>query len=306
MHRFVLVPPAEGHGAIDGRVLSRFWDHTGGWYTAFEIELRNPGGAPVDVDLAGARLVTVSMVDDSVATLVPVDGGDGPPPDQRREDRAAVGHVIVPVGETRAVWIAFGGKRDPRANLARRETLSIPGAAEIVLDERTAAKPDGVREYRGERRAVTIMARSAVDIGHLHSAFDVPYDLGAGLLFGDLRVDGHFGFHMIDDGDSGSIVRTEGFFAGPGLTWQASRYFGVYGDVDYTRLSTGSTGSTGSNAVQLDAGVALPLGKWKLGGGFNWEIPTAAFRVGWVETVASGSSTGALRIGLEISPARLW
>ena len=306
LHRVELVPPASGHGAaLEARVVSASTGATDTWYVAYEVELRNPSAAPIDVDLAAARLAIVSLLDASQVTAAPIAGGDGAAPGHRPADDAPPGHVTVGAGETRAVWLAFGGALEPRARLARRETLSLPGGVELVIDERTAAQPGGIRGSRGRRRALAAIVRSGLELGHAHVGVAVPYDLGAAVLYGDLRLEVHFGHRIFDEAIPGGYTRTGAFASGPEVSWQLPYGLGVYGDVDYTRLAP--DGLPRANGVVVGGGVTYAPLHQTFGSAYDhWQVPLATLRVGWAETYATGSSSGTFRIGLEIAPAWLW
>jgi len=301
LYRFELVPPPTGHDVLDARVVATASDSGAEWYQTLEIELRNPSGAPVDVDLAAARMQLVSMIDGSQVTAAAVDGGAGPSPGTRPARAVSPGHVTIAAGATRVVWLAFGGALEPRSRLLRKSTLSLPGAGEIVIDERTAEHPNGTHAFRGERVAYGGLVRSSFEIGTNHIGAAVPFDLGGDIWLGDFRIDLHFGHRVLDDRVDGDLTRTGAFAAGPGVVWHSPLAgIGVYGEFDYERLAP--TGVDRENIVVLGGGVTLPI--WSRFRG-TWRVPIASLRVGWVETYADAGSSGALRFAVEVTPAWL-
>jgi len=301
LRQLTLVPAATGKGQLEARVVSMA-RADGAWYVVYALELHNPTTAAVEVDLGAAKLAFTSMFDSAQIVVDAVNGGDGEPPDQQLA-RSPAGRVSIAAGETRSAWVAFGGKLDGRARWSRRESLSLPAVGEILLDERGPERPEGIRDVRGTQRAVTMVLRSSVDLGN-GQGFTIPYQVGGGVVLGDLRVDVHAGDHVTFDAEPGGFTRTSGFTIGPGVSWRASSYFSLYAETEYERLSF--TDAPSANAAVVGGGAAFPLWMWKFGTTYDrWRIPIAQIRLGWAETLATGSSSGTLRIGLEISPAWL-
>ena len=77
LHPVELVPAATGSGEVTARVVSVA--STSG-YRGYRVELSNPTGAPVEIDLAAAQLADVSMVDGASVAATVVDGGPGVSP----------------------------------------------------------------------------------------------------------------------------------------------------------------------------------------------------------------------------------
>ncbi len=301
LHRFELVPPPAGHDVLDARVIATASDSGAEWYQTLEIELRNPSAGPVDVDLAAARMVLVSMIDGSVVTAPAVDGGARPSPSVRPSRATPPGHVAVAAGATRVVWLAFGGALEPRSKLLRRSTLSLPGAGDIVIDERTAEHPNGTHGFRAARVAYGGLVRSSFEIGTNHIGAAVPFDLGGEVWLGDVRIDLHFGHRVFDDRVDGDLTRTGAFAAGPGVVWQSPLAgIALYGELDYERLAP--TDVNRENIVVIGGGLSLPI--WTRFRG-TWHVPIASLRLGWVETYADAGATGAFRFAVEATPAWL-
>lgn len=302
LHQAELVPAATAGGAIQARVVSQA-TAGGPWFVAYGLVLRNASSAPVEIDLGAAQLSMLSMFDGTTVTARAVDGGEGELPRQRPAP-AAPARISLSPGETRTAWVAFGGKLDPRARWSRRETLSLPPVGDILLDDRGPDHPEGIRQLRARRFAISWIARASVDTGRGSRSFAVPYDLGVGASFGDLRVDLHGGEHDQFKTSSSVITKTSMFAVGPGVFWRTPHKLGFYTDIEYVYAS--SMGTSGASGLGIGGGVGLPLWSWNLGSQYRgWRIPVAQLRLGWVETIASGGSSGALRIGLEISPAWL-
>lgn len=300
LHQGELVPIASGGSTLQAQVISQAFTD-GPWFVGYELVLHNATNAPIDVDLGAAQLSFLSMFDGSTVTMRATSGSAGELPSSR-PSKEAPAHVSLGPRETRNVWVAFDGKLDPRARWSRRESLSLPEVGDILLDERGPDRPNGIRQLRARRFAVSSLARTAVDLSNGIQEFAVPYDLGVGVVFGDLRVDLHGGEHYQFETTNGVITRSSLIAVGPGVLWRADTHIGVYADAELVHMS--SSGS--ANGAAIGAGIGLPVWNWRLGSAYGgWRIPIAQVKLGWVETLASGSSSGALRVGLELSPAWL-
>jgi len=271
----------------------------------YSIELSNPTSAPLEVDLAATKLEYISMVDGSSVTAITVNGGFGAPPGDPPRPSPPPRVVLAPK-ETRAVWLGFSIPDDARLAHVRREQLTLPSVGPIVINDISTEHPNGVRTYRGRRRALSIVARSSVDFasnGRLE--FSEPYEAGAALLQCQLRVDAHVAGYDHFASTTTNYTRAKGLAVGLGATWSVLHGNGIYVVVDYERISP--EGGTAENAVVLGAGLSLPFWVLRPGTAYgNWTIPIASFRLGGVATIADSGTVAALRVGLEISPPWRW
>jgi hypothetical protein len=92
------------------------------------VDVTNRSAQPFKVSPAQAELLMVVDEGHPEATLslVPAGGGEGQAPSSVDED-LSVADVVVPPGQTRAMWILFREYRFPSSDVARRVTFSLPG-----------------------------------------------------------------------------------------------------------------------------------------------------------------------------------
>jgi hypothetical protein len=295
--RVELVPPAIARKTIEAKVVATTWGQgtPDEWFDAYEVDLTNPTPAPIDVAFPDFRLEAVSSLDGTKYAFPPRSAGVGGLSAGRRTSHEMPAFVRIEPNDTAKVWVAFGGAYDPRLAHTRTQLLAVPGADEVVIDTETPDHPDGVRQYFGRRRAAGLAFRSYVDVAGDHLAVPIPFVTGVSFLLCRLQFDGHAGYQAYYDAANGHYDRSSGFVGGAAATWHFSRYFALYGDLDYERRS-------GSNAASVGAGLGVMLrhdrDDQRAFAGFH--RPAEQFRVGWVETVMGSDRWAAIRFGFEI------
>jgi hypothetical protein len=299
LYRSELRPQPAAHDAIEARVVAQATDSTPQWYVAFELALHNPSSAPVDVDLAAARLQLTSLVELPPVLAAPYEGGAGAIPSNEPRVIPPPPHVVVAPGETRVAWIAFGRNAPPPDVVLRRETLTVPGAGEIIVNDVTAEHPHGTLRIRHPRAAFGILARIDVDRGSDRTTVSFPYEFGAVMFVRDMRLDLHFSSPFIDTAQGGVAFQLGALRSGAGWSWYPLAGIGIYTTVEYQASTHDDV--VPADGLVLGAGVSLPL--WFVRVATGWRVPIANLRFGWAGTIGTGGgeSTSAGRIGLEFT-----